>query len=262
MSRNAPRRIIRKDWRERARQLCKLDSNLSNLQTEDLRFFEVQPWEKGIQRDIVFPHLPGIQGKAESISKIQTSALSRSRELGAQYNIYTDGSASEGVSDGGAGVVVTTGDASNPTVITTIQERGATLTCSYEEEKRALELALDWIEQHVNPPETAAVYTDSQSICSALLSTTPALDGIRAKINGLWTLIAVQWIPGHSKIPGNEMADDSAKQPTARPGNSRISYGSACSRVKVLTKDPPITNERIREVYGALSQERESRVRS
>ena len=58
------------------------------------------------------------------------------------------------------------------------------------------------------------------------------------------------------------MADDSAKQPTARPGNSRISYGSACSRVKVLTKDPPITNERIREVYGALSQERESRVRS
>ena len=70
-------------------------------------------------------------------------------------------------------------------------------------------------------------------------------------------LIAIQWIPSHSKIPGNELADTTAKQTTGRPDTScRIAYGSICSRINVLTKDQPHNHEGTKLVYSALSQDR------
>ena len=228
-----------------------------------MSYFLVRPWDKGIHRNIIFPHLPGIEGKTASPDRIWDAATLRINEVNARYNIYTDGSASAGVSEGGAGVVVTTGDSITPTVLTTLQEKGAKITCSYEEEKRALEMALDWIQKNLKDAETAAIYTDSQSICTALLSQTPYLDELRVRINATMALIAVQWIPGHSKIPGNELADTTAKLATARPGTSRrIAYGSICSHIKVLTKDKPHNHERTLLVYSALSQDREKRVKT
>ena len=55
------------------------------------------------------------------------SALHRARELDAQYNIFTDGPAREGIADGEAGLVVMTGEMESPIIIDTRFERGALL---------------------------------------------------------------------------------------------------------------------------------------
>jgi hypothetical protein len=58
----------------------------------------------------------------DDVSLIQDAALRRTQELNAQCNIYSDGSASAGTADGGAGVVITTGDIANPTIVDNLLE--------------------------------------------------------------------------------------------------------------------------------------------
>ena len=109
----------------------------------------VPPWRRGLKENIVYPHLHGIKGRGDSKEEIKLAALNRSHELDAVYNIYTDGSATAGTLNGGAGVVITTGQPSCPTVINSIKQTGALFTSSYEEEKRALEMAIEWIKNNI-----------------------------------------------------------------------------------------------------------------
>ena len=55
--------------------------------------------------------------------------------------IYTDGSCTRSIADGGTAAVVTTRMAANPVVIQTIMKKGGKHTCSYEEEKSVLKEA-------------------------------------------------------------------------------------------------------------------------
>ena len=115
--------------------------------------------------------------------RIRKAALNRARELDTQYNIFTDGSAREGIADGGAGLVVTTGEMENPTIIDTRLERGAPLTCSFEEEKRAMQMTLSRIEKYLTAEISVAVFTDSQYLCMALIGDRSSLDTVRYRIN-------------------------------------------------------------------------------
>ena len=72
-------------------------------------------------------------------------------------------SAREGIADGGAGLVVTTGDIAHPTIIETLFERGAPLTCSFEDKRRAMRMALTWVEKHLVTENSVAVFTDRQA---------------------------------------------------------------------------------------------------
>ena len=57
-----------------------------------------------------------------------------------------------------------------------------------------------------------AMFTNSQYQCAALLGKYAGLDPFRFKLKGLRRQITIQWIPGHSDILQNEMADSVAKQ--------------------------------------------------
>ena len=241
-------------------------SLLSSVEYEriPLKFFTVRPWNRGLSStNVVFSNLPGISGKGDSIDTILKSALRRISEIGARFNIYSDGSAREGTKNGGAGVVITTGDPSRPTIVETIKILGAPLTCSFEEERRAIQRAVEWIEEHLSNSDSAAIFTDSQSICTALLGTSPALDDLRSKINNLRAHIIIQWIPGHSNIPGNELADLAAKSASTIQGeNPGISYASICALIKEKSKDPPISHPIIKAVYSGISHKTECCVTS
>ena len=253
---------------ESAGKLYRKKPHLDSYGRAPLCLSTVPPWRRGIKPNIVFPNLHGIKGRGDSAEEIRLAALKRSREINAVYNIYTDGSASAGTSYGGAGVVITTGDPSCPTVVDSIETQGALFTCSYEEEKRALEMAIVWIQNHPEcVDQTIAIFTDSQSLCMALLGSSPYLDQIRLNINTVNSDLIIQWIPGHCEIPGNELADSTAKSAARLPGPKHcrppVSYGSSCAQISLcFLKDPPGTHERMIEVYGALSKERESQIKT
>ena len=240
-----------------------LGSKLPDQKTrEPLTISPISPWNRGLTSPtIISPTLPGVSGREDSLQNIKRAAMTRARELDADFSLYSDGSASEGTTRGGAAVVVTTGDPAHPIVSETIKVKGAPLTCSFEEELRAMHRAIDWVSQNLVDNQSAAVFTDSQSLCVALLSPLTTLDTLRSRINSLKCRFAIQWIPGHCEIPGNELADAAAKSATSIGGPTPgVTYSSACARIRATFTDGPILHDRTRAVYCSISPRTEARI--
>ena len=71
--------------------------------------------------------------------------------MNADFVVYSDGFASAGTKNGGAGVAITRGVAKNPTVIKELRVKGAQLTCSYEEEPREGPAAIECLNEQDIP---------------------------------------------------------------------------------------------------------------
>ncbi len=66
-------------------------------------------------------------------------------------------------------MVATEENPADPVIIHTFKARGAELICSYEEEKAALLLALDWARANCST-ERISIWSDSQSLLKAVQS--------------------------------------------------------------------------------------------
>ena len=73
-----------------------------------------------------------------------------------------------------------------------MMDRGAALTCSFEEERRAMQMAVHWINQHLDQSTSVAIFTDSQSLCMALLGSSPDLAPLHLSINNTVALSHIQ----------------------------------------------------------------------
>ena len=82
--------------------------------------------------------------------------------LNPEVTIYTDGSCTGGQFNGGAAAIVTGGDFDNPSCIEVLKAKGNKFTCSYDEEWRALDLAIGWMK--ANKVNRTAICTDSLSL--------------------------------------------------------------------------------------------------
>ena len=79
--------------------------------------------------------MSGVLGREANEDKIRVAVEKRAIKIGADFNVYIDSSASGGLLNGEAGVVVTRENSTLPKIVKIIQWRGARFTCSYEEEK-------------------------------------------------------------------------------------------------------------------------------
>lgn len=180
-----------------------------------------------------------------------------------KYNIsttiYTDGSCKGGTKDGGAAAVITTGSAANPVILETIKKKGNKLTCSYGEEKAALTEALKWMTVNQKYDDTI-ICSDSQALLTSIDSLNPDTRDIRKTLESLHGTTYLHWIPGHYNIPGNEYADQAAKEAAQLPdlsqGQSTISYGVARAVAKAYIKDSEPQHHLVSKTYKGYNRKR------
>ena len=181
-----------------------------------------------------------------------------------EYTIYSDGSGSGGTRKGGAVAVVTRAPPIHPEVVTTIKTKGSMFTSSYEEEATALESALSWTWKSTNynhPSITILSCTDSKSLCKAITSSNPHTSSIQSSVNAILSSISIQWIPSHSVIRGNELADKAAKESTTFATNTilPVSFSSSIPAINETIRDDPLTPERVALIYQHQKASRDSK---
>jgi len=138
------------------------------------------------------------------------------REHKADLVIYTDGSATDGVKNGGAAAILTRGDPALPAhmcgVVHTLQCRGSAFTSSFEEKHEAMKLALNWLADS-DHTGTVLICSDSQALLRAIGSCSEsAFDLVSVLVKPQLLRTILQWLPGHCGIHRNELADQKLKK--------------------------------------------------
>ena len=133
---------------------------------------------------------------------------------------YTDGSAFKGTTFAGFGAFLKFPDGSDVEI-----SNACGMSCSnYEAEVQGLISATELLHQHFElgekEPTDTVIFTDSKSTLEALEhpfeNPHSDIELLTLSINNLLTSydiqLTLQWIPGHSDLPGNDRADKLAKE--------------------------------------------------
>jgi len=171
--------------------------------------------------------------------------------IDADVEIYTDGSTSGDQVKGGAGVFAQ--DKDGRTMLKTWKAAGK-LCSSYDGECVAMMEALQWIEEDNTPEAMYGIYTDSQSLMSALKSndwkdTHKWLRCIKVLLNNTKKKITICWIPSHCNTFGNDKADDLANR-GAKLDQANAPVTFRIVRAKIRNRRWEIGGEKAKGIFG------------
>ena len=142
-----------------------------------------------------------------------------------------------------------------------IRKRGRVHTSSFEEEVAAMGIAAAWAATECSAEKKVVVCTDSQSLCQALEGSNPSIDDLRSLLSSCQAPMVIQWIPGHSEVPGNVLVDKAAKETCKLDEDpAPVSYGSACALIKSAITDGQPIHQRAKAVYSGQSASRDNQL--
>ena len=258
--RSAERRLMKDNWACMAKRLLS-NMSIDSSPREPLKYYDVAPWTSARECD-VRTTLKGITGKNDSEANKINAAYDAINKENPAYTIYTDGSAAGGLTEGGSAVILTTGPPDALTIVHTIRTRGAKHTSSYEEELAAMEDAASLIVERALVGKIM-ICTDSQSLCRAIIDNNRRTHTIQKTLGQSEASVVIQWIPGHSNIPGNEHADEAAKDATTLQAAYRpTTFSSACAAIRQEIRERYLSHHvRTAEVYSHISKTKEQLVK-
>ena len=174
----------------------------------DLKPPEIKTWIKG-----------NLSKKDDPVEILRASLQTIDTYSDKWIHVYTDGSAFRGTSNAGYGVLIHYPDGSSGELSGACGEHAS----NYDAEIAAIETALDYIKTffHTFPlrNQSIVIFTDSLSALQGLENDPTVKEEFRHILKHTHEIkvtygveIVMQWIPGHSNIPGNDKADTLAKE--------------------------------------------------
>ena len=196
-------------------------NHLPNERQQEHKFSLIDPWT-----NLKVPHIKSnlLDPKVDKTSNPTILRLSALETIysypSSAIHAYTDGSAFKGTTFAGFGVYLKFPDGTSFDF-----SDACGRTCSnYEAEIKAIRTAIELAHQsfdlNEHAPNDLIIFTDSKSALQAMENmqsntNNEMINLIKASHNLLSSYdvqITMQWIPGHTSIPGNEHADKLAKE--------------------------------------------------
>ena len=216
------------------------------------------PWQGGEDFEVSL-RLRGGSRRTEPPDKVLEDALTTVRAYAPLDAVfYTDGSVEGGFDHGGSAMVETSGDPGHPTFLVERSLAGPRYASSFETEAYALDLCVSLLAERQSVGRFL-ICSDSQSALAALkggeLNDHPILWRLREKLRSLSCKVFFQWVPGHCGLPGNERADQVAREVAGQgrsgvvPQDAPVTFRAAKLSIKRGVVDGPTQHERLRQVY-------------
>ena len=254
-------------WRREAVQLSGT-LGLSDMEREPMCLIGSVPWGPVRGNWSACGALPGGLDKSACVEDLRAAAEEAIDGYGCSLTIYTDGSVAAGLRHGGSAAVVTSGPRAEGQVIAVRRKAIEGVTCSFEAELLAVQLALNWLSETPGT-EPALICTDSMALVTALESGRDSdrfgVEILRSLLQGSERHVYLQWVPGHCGLTGNELADRAADEASCRGASGDVTVDDDCrcsvsmSSVKALVarmvSDPPPSHDRVRAVYRPSSSD-------